>query len=230
MGLNLLSISDWQAIWLTIKLATIVTVILLCISIPLAWWLARGKSIIKNIVSALTVLPLVLPPTVIGFYFLLAMGSNGFLGEASKWLGWGTLAFSFWGLVIASVFYSLPFVVQPIKTAYEGISERPIEVASIAGAKPFDIFITVVLPLAKPGIISGAILGFIHTVGEFGVVLMIGGSIPQETKVVSVQIYEHVEALNYASAHTLSLIMIIFSFCVLVLLQSLQRKSRIGIF
>ncbi len=230
MELNLLSITDWQAIWLTLKLATVVTVILLFISIPLAWWLSRDKTLLKNIVSSLTALPLVLPPTVIGFYFLLAMGSNGILGEGFKWLGWGTLAFSFWGLVVASAFYSLPFVVQPIKTAFESVGDRPIEVAAIAGAKPLDIFITVVLPLARPGIISGAILGFVHTIGEFGVVLMIGGSIPNETKVVSVQIYEHVEALNYTSAHTLSLMMITFSFCILVWLQSLQKKSRIELF
>ena len=230
MELISLSTADWQAIWLTIKLAGLVTILLLIISIPLAWWLARKKSLFKGVIGAITTLPLVLPPTVIGFYFLLAMGANGLIGEVTRWLGWGTLAFSFWGLVIASVAYSLPFVLQPIKTSFESISERPLEVAAIAGANPLDVFLTVALPLARPGIITGSILGFVHTIGEFGVVLMIGGCIPAETKVVSIQIYEHVESLNYSAAHQLSVIMVIFSFVVLVWLQSRQNNKRLGLF
>lgn len=222
----MLSASDWQALWVTIKLATLTTVILLLISIPLAWWLARENSVIKRCISALVTLPLVLPPTVIGFYFLLLMGSNGLLGKLSMWVGYGTLAFSFTGLVIASVIYSLPFVVYPIKSSFEAIDERPLEVAAISGASPLDVFLSVVIPLAKPGIISAAILGFIHTVGEFGVVLMIGGSIPGETRVISVQIYDHVEVLDYFSAHKLSLLMVLFSFGALLALQVLSRTNR----
>jgi molybdate transport system permease protein len=171
-------------------------------------------------------LPLVLPPTVLGFYLLLAMGPNGAIGQFTQSLGLGTLPFTFWGLVVASMVYSLPFVVQPIQNAIEAIGNRPIEAAATLGAGPIDRFFTVVLPLAKPGFMTATILGFAHTVGEFGIVLMIGGSIPGETRVVSVQIYDHVESLEYAQAHALSGVMIIFSFVVLLLLYTFQRKGK----
>ncbi|MFD1620639.1 molybdate ABC transporter permease subunit [Thalassotalea marina] len=219
-----LSAHDWGAIGLTIKLATTVTVLLMLIGTPIAWWLANTQSRFKGVIGAVVALPLVLPPTVIGFYVLIAMGPSGFIGQLTNWLGIGTLAFSFWGLVIASMFYSLPFVVQPIQNAMEAIGRRPLEAAATLRASPLDQFFTVVLPLAKPGFISAMILGFAHTVGEFGVVLMIGGNIPGETQVVSVQIYEHVEALDYAQAHKLSFLMIAFSFVVLLSLYSFQGR------
>lgn len=220
-----LSAQDWDAIWLTLQLASVVTVILLLIGTPLAWWLARSKAGWKGAVSALVALPLVLPPSVIGFYFLLALGPSGPIGQLSENLGLGSLAFSFQGLVIASVFYSLPFVVQPIQNAIEALGNRPLEVAATLRAGPVDSFLHVVLPLARPGFLSAAILGFAHTVGEFGVILMIGGNIPGETQVVSVRIYEHVEALAYPQAHSLAGIMLLFSFVVLVLVYSINRRS-----
>ena len=218
--------ADLQAIWVTLKLATLVTGILLVIGTPLAWWLANTRSRWKSMVSAIVALPLVLPPTVLGFYFLLAMGPNGPIGQLTSTLGLGTLPFTFPGLVVASVIYSLPFVVQPVHNAIEGLGPRPAEVAATLRAGPLDTFFTVVLPLAKPGFISAAMLGFAHTVGEFGVVLMIGGNIPGVTQVISVQIYDHVEALDYARAHTLSLTMVIFSLVVLTLLYSLNRRAK----
>ncbi len=217
--------ADIAAIWLTLKLASTVTVLLLIIGTPIAWWLAKTQSWLKGPVGAVVALPLVLPPTVLGFYLLLAMGPNGFIGQLTENLGWGLLPFTFWGLVVASVFYSLPFVVQPIQNAIESLGDRPLEVAATLRAGPFDSFFTVVLPLAKSGFITAAILGFAHTVGEFGVVLMIGGNIPGETRVVSVQIYDHVEALEYAQAHALSGVMIAFSFFVLLGLYGFQRKQ-----
>jgi molybdate transport system permease protein len=223
----MLSASDLEAIWLTFKVATTVTVILLLIGTPIAWWLARTRSRLKGPISAIVALPLVLPPTVLGFYLLIAMGPNGFIGQLTQELGIGTLPFTFWGLIVASVFYSLPFVVQPIQNAIEAIGERPLEVAATLRAGSWDRFFTVVLPLAKPGFITAAILGFTHTVGEFGVVLMIGGNIPGQTRVVSVQIYDHVEALEYDQAHKLAAIMIIFSFLVLLSLYSFQRKNTL---
>jgi molybdate transport system permease protein len=223
----MLSASDLEAIWLTFKVATTVTVILLLIGTPIAWWLARTHSRLKGPISAIVALPLVLPPTVLGFYLLIAMGPNGFIGQLTQELGIGTLPFTFWGLIVASVFYSLPFVVQPIQNAIEAIGERPLEVAATLRAGSLDRFFTIVLPLAKPGFITAAILGFTHTVGEFGVVLMIGGNIPGQTRVVSVQIYDHVEALEYDQAHKLAAIMIIFSFLVLLSLYSFQRKNTL---
>ncbi|MGO2356624.1 MAG: molybdate ABC transporter permease subunit [Marinomonas foliarum] len=223
----MLSASDLEAIGLTFKVATTVTVILLLIGTPIAWWLARTRSRLKGPISAIVALPLVLPPTVLGFYLLIAMGPNGFIGQLTQELGIGTLPFTFWGLIVASVFYSLPFVVQPIQNAIEAIGERPLEVAATLRAGSWDRFFTVVLPLAKPGFITAAILGFTHTVGEFGVVLMIGGNIPGQTRVVSVQIYDHVEALEYDQAHKLAAIMIIFSFVVLLSLYSFQRKNTL---
>lgn len=217
---------DLAAIWLTIKLATTVTALLLIIGTPIAWWLARTQSALKGVVGAVVALPLVLPPTVIGFYLLLAMGPNGPLGKLTEALGMGTLPFTFPGLVIASVFYSLPFVVQPIQNAFEAIGDRPLEVAATLRASPWDAFWSVAVPLAKPGFLSGAILGFAHTVGEFGIVLMIGGNIPEKTRVVSVQIYDHVEALEYTQAHWLSGGMMLFSFLILIGLYTFNTKRQ----
>ncbi|WP_293751527.1 molybdate ABC transporter permease subunit [uncultured Paraglaciecola sp.] len=221
-----LSDADIATILLTLRLATTVTILLLIMATPLAWWLARTQSWFKGPISAIVALPLVLPPTVLGFYLLLAMGPNGAIGQFTQALGLGTLPFTFWGLVVASMVYSLPFVVQPIQNAIEAIGNRPIEAAATLGAGPIDRFFTVVLPLAKPGFMTATILGFAHTVGEFGIVLMIGGSIPSETRVVSVQIYDHVEALEYAQAHVLSGVMIGFSFLVLLALYTFQRKRK----
>ncbi|HEY7772288.1 MAG TPA: molybdate ABC transporter permease subunit [Marinagarivorans sp.] len=221
--------ADIGAIWLTLRLATTVTLILLLLGTPLAWWLARTSSWLKGPIAALVALPLVLPPTVLGFYLLLVMGPSGPVGQMTEALGLGLLPFTFWGLVVASVFYSLPFVVQPIQNAMEAIGDRPLEVAATLGAGPWDRFFSVVLPLAKPGFVTAAVLGFAHTVGEFGVVLMIGGNIPDETRVVSVQMYDHVEALEYTQAHYLAGAMVIFSFVVLLSLYGFQRHSRIGL-
>lgn len=221
-----LSDGDMATIWLTLRLASTVTILLLILATPLAWWLARTNSWFKGPLSAIVALPLVLPPTVLGFYLLLAMGPNGAIGQFTQALGLGTLPFTFWGLVVASMVYSMPFVVQPIQNAIEAIGNRPLEAAATLGAGPIDRFFTVVLPLAKPGFITATILGFAHTVGEFGIVLMIGGSIPGETRVVSVQIYDHVEALEYAQAHALSGVMIVFSFLVLLMLYTFQRKRK----
>ncbi|HET6718940.1 MAG TPA: molybdate ABC transporter permease subunit, partial [Rhodocyclaceae bacterium] len=214
--------SDLAAVWLTVKLATVTTVLLLLIGTPIAWWLARTASRWKPVIGAVVALPIVLPPTVIGFYLLLTLGPNGPIGQLTQWAGIGLLPFSFAGLVVASVFYSLPFVVQPIQNAFEAIGERPLEVAATLRAGPWDTFFAVVLPLARPGFLTAAILGFAHTVGEFGVVLMIGGNIPDQTRVVSVQIYDHVEALEYTSAHWLSGGMLVFSFVVLLALYTLN--------
>lgn len=224
----MLDASDFAAIWLTLKLATVVTLLLLLFGTPLAWWLARTRSRARRIVGALVALPLVLPPTVIGFYLLLAMGPSGPLGQLTGALGLGTLAFTFTGLVIASVFYSLPFVVQPLQNAFEAIGERPLEVAATLRAGPWDTFWSVVVPLARPGFVTGAILGFAHTIGEFGVVLMIGGNIPDKTRVVSTQIYDHVEAMEYAQAHWLAGGMLVFSFVVLLTLYTLYPQSMRG--
>ncbi len=217
------SAADLQAIWLTLRLAAIVTLLLLLIGTPIAWWLCRTRCRWKGVISAIIALPLVLPPTVLGFYLLLAMGPNGPVGQLTQALGIGTLPFTFWGLVVASVFYSLPFVVQPIQNAMEAVGERPLEVAATLGASPRDTFFNVVLPLARPGFITAAILGFTHTLGEFGVVLMIGGNIPGATRVISVQIYDHVEAMDYAQAHWLAATMVLFSFAVLAVLYSRKR-------
>lgn len=223
-----LSSGDLSAILLTIKLATTVTIILLIVGTPIAWWLARTRSWLKGPVSAVVALPLVLPPTVLGFYFLIILGPNGPVGQLTESLGLGLLPFTFWGLVIASVFYSMPFVVQPIQNSMEALGERPLEVAATLRAGPLDRFFSVVLPLSKNGFITAIILGFAHTVGEFGVVLMIGGNIPEVTQVVSVQIYDHVEALEYTEAHWLAGCMIVFSFAVLVTLYSFNRQSNNG--
>jgi molybdate transport system permease protein len=222
----MLSPADLGAIWLTLKLASVTTAILLLIGTPIAWWLARTRSWWKGPVGAVVALPIVLPPTVLGFYLLLLMGPNGPVGQFTQWAGIGLLPFTFTGLVIASVFYSMPFVVQPIQNAFEAIGERPLEVAATLRAKPLDAFFTVAVPLAKPGFLTATILGFAHTVGEFGVVLMIGGNIPDKTRVISVQIYDHVEALEYTQAHWLSAGMVIFSFLVLLALYTLNPTGK----
>jgi molybdate transport system permease protein len=217
---------DLAAIVLTLKLASVTTLLLLLIGTPIAWWLARTRSAWKGAVGAVVALPIVLPPTVIGFYLLVAMGPNGPVGQLTQSLGLGVLPFTFAGLVVASVFYSLPFVVQPIQNAFEAIGERPLEAAATLRASPLDTFFSVVLPLARPGYLTASVLGFAHTVGEFGVVLMIGGNIPDKTRVVSVQIYDHVEALEYAQAHWLAAGMVAFSFVVLLLLYTLNPSGR----
>jgi molybdate transport system permease protein len=222
----MLSATDWSAIRLTLELASVTTLLLLVIGTPIAWWLARTRSAWKGAVGAVVALPIVLPPTVIGFYLLVAMGPNGPVGQLTQSLGLGVLPFTFSGLVVASVFYSLPFVVQPIQNAFEAIGERPLEVAATLRASPIDTFSSVVLPLARPGYLTAGVLGFAHTVGEFGVVLMIGGNIPDQTRVVSVQIYDHVEALEYAQAHWLAAGMVAFSFVVLLLLYTLNPSGR----
>lgn len=222
----MLSDSDLEALWLTARLAGIVTLILFLIGTPIAWWLARSRSWWKGPVGAVVALPLVLPPSVLGFYLLLAMGPDGPLGHFTQALGLGLLPFTFQGLVVASVFYSLPFMVQPLQTAFEAVGDRPLEVAATLRASPLDAFFTVAVPLAAPGFFTAAILTFAHTVGEFGVVLMIGGNIPGITRVVSVQIYDHVEALDYLSAHRLAGVMLIFSFVVLLASYAWRPNSN----
>ena len=215
-----------SAVWLTIKLAGLTTLILLLLGTPLAWWLARNRSWAKSAVNALVALPIVLPPTVIGFYLLVTLGPRGPVGQAMVSMGLDTLPFTFAGLVVGSVIYSLPFVVQPLQNAFEAIGERPLEVAATLRASPWDTFFSVVLPLAKPGYLTATVMGFAHTVGEFGVVLMLGGNIPDKTRVISVQIYDHVEALEYAQAHWLSAGMMVFSFVVLLTLYVVNSRSR----
>ncbi|MES2324134.1 MAG: molybdate ABC transporter permease subunit [Pseudomonadota bacterium] len=217
---------DWGAVWLTLKLASIVTVLLILLGTPVAWWLAHTRSRLKPAVGALVALPLILPPTVLGFYLLVTMGPNGPVGHLTQALGIGLLPFTFPGLVIGSLFYSLPFVVQPLQNAFEAIGPRPLEVAATLRASPLDTFFSVVLPLAKPGFITAATLGFAHTIGEFGVVLMIGGNIPQQTRVVSVQIYGHVEALEYTQAHWLAGGMLLLSFAALLLLYTFNPTRK----
>ena len=220
--------NDLGAIWLTLKLASVTTILLLLIGTPIAWWLARTRSKLKGVLGAIVALPLILPPTVLGFYLLLAMGPDGPVGQFTVALGIGLLPFTFWGLVIGSVFYSLPFMVQPLQSAFEAIGERPLEVAATLRASPLDAFFTVAVPLARPGFLTASILTFAHTVGEFGVVLMIGGNIPGVTRVASVQIYDHVEALEYLQAHRLSAVMLVFSFLVLLALYAWRPQVRKG--
>ncbi len=214
--MHMLAPTDMQAVWLTLKLASVTTVILLLIATPLAWWLAYSRRWYKGLAAALVALPLVLPPTVLGFYLLLLLGPQGMVGELTRALGIGTLPFTFSGLVVGSVLFSLPFAVQPIQNAFEAIGKRPLEVAATLRATPWDRFLSVALPLARPGFLTAVILAFAHTVGEFGVVLMLGGSIPGETQVLSVAIYTHVEAMEYTAAHWLAGGMVLFSFLVLV--------------
>ena len=215
----------WQAIALTLQLAALTTALLLLIATPLAWWLSQTRSAWRTPISALVTLPLVLPPTVLGFYILVLLGPHGAVGQLTQALGLGVLSFSFTGLLIGSIVFSLPFAVQPIQYAFEAMGQRPMEVAATLRAKPMDAFFTVALPMAKPGLLTATVLSFAHTVGEFGVVLMIGGNIPGETRVVSTQIYGHVEAMEYAPAHWLAAGMLVFSFAVLVALARLKRRS-----
>ena len=223
-----LTASDLQAIVLTLQVATLTTVILAVIGTPLAWWLARTRSGLKSVLTALVAMPIVLPPSVLGFYLLVLMGPNGPVGQWTQALGIGLLPFTFWGLVIASVFYSMPFMVQPLQTAFEAVGDRPLEVAATLRASPLDAFFTVAVPLAAPGFLTASILTFAHTVGEFGVVLMIGGNLPGVTRVASVQIYDHVEALEYMQAHRLAAVMLIFSFLVLLALYAWRPNPKKG--
>ena len=225
MNTPLIGPDDWAAIRLTLQLASVTTVLLLVLCTPLAWWLAHTRSRWRGPVGAVVALPLVLPPTVIGFYLLVSMGPGGAIGQLTEALGLGRLPFTFPGLVVGSLVYSLPFAVQPLQRAFEALGRRPLEVAATLGASPLDRFFSVALPLARPGFVTAAILSFAHTVGEFGVVLMLGGTIPGVTRVVSVQIYDHVEALEYAQAHWLAGGMVAFSFIVLMLLHWLQPRG-----
>ncbi len=221
----MISADAWQAIGLTIQLATLTTVILLVIATPLAWWLSQTESRWRAPIGALVTLPLVLPPTVLGFYILVLLGPQGWIGMLTQSLGIGLLSFSFTGLLIGSVIFSLPFAVQPIQYAFEAIGKRPMEVAATLGATPLDTFFNVALPLAKPGLLTATVLSFAHTLGEFGVVLMIGGNIPGQTRVVSTQIFGHVEAMEYTQAHWLAAGMVAFSFVVLIALSFLKKRA-----
>jgi len=219
--------NDLAALAITLKLAALTTLILLAIGTPLAWWLARSRWRFKFIVEAVVALPLVLPPTVLGFYLLIALGPHGPIGGLMETLGGRPLAFTFTGLVIGSVFYSLPFVVQPLQSAFTTIGGRPLEVAATLRASPLDRFFTVAVPLARSGFLTAAVLGFAHTLGEFGVVLMIGGNIPGVTQVLSIAIYDHVEALEYSQAHWLSGALLLFSFLMLTVVYLLNRRFSV---
>jgi len=222
-------IPDLGPFWLTLKLATITTIILLVIGTPIAWWLAFTRSRIKVVVEALTALPLVLPPTVLGFYLLIFMSPNSAIGGFWVSMTGSTLAFSFLGLVVASVFYSMPFMVQPLQTAFEAVGREPLEAAASLRASPLDAFFSVASPLAFRGFITATVLSFAHTIGEFGVVLMVGGNISGRTKVISIAIYEHVETINYSDAHVLSAILLLFSFSVLLFVFIMNRRFPVGI-
>ena len=217
--------SAWPALALTLRLAAATTVLLLALGTPLAWWLARSNSRWREPISALVTLPLVLPPSVLGFYVLVALGPHGPLGQLTQWLGWGTLSFTFTGLVLGSIVYSLPFAVQPLQAAFAEMGPRPMEVAMTLGAKPLNAFLTVALPQARHGLITAAVLSFAHTLGEFGVVLMVGGNIPGQTRVLSTLIYGHVEAMEYAQAHVLAGGMAVFAFAALMGLAWLNRRK-----
>ena len=223
----MLNEADLTALALTLKLAFVSTLILLLLGTPLAWWLARTRWKFKFVPEAIVALPLVLPPTVLGFYLLLMLGPNGPVGGLMEAAGGRPLAFTFTGLVIGSIIYSMPFVVQPLQDAFNAIGRRPMEVAATLGASPVDRFFTVAVPLARPGFFTAAVLGFAHTIGEFGVVLMIGGNIPGETRVASIAIYDHVEGLEYAHAHWLSATLLVLSFLMLIAVYGLNRRFRL---
>jgi molybdate transport system permease protein len=224
----MLDAADISALWLTFQVASLSTLLMLMLGTPLAWWLTRTTSRWKGVCNALVALPLVLPPSVLGFYLLVLMGPHGPIGQLTTQLGLGTLPFTFGGLVVASVLYSLPFVVQPLQAAFAAIGDRPLEAAATLRAGPLDTFFSVVVPLARPGFLTATILGFAHTVGEFGVVLMVGGNIPDKTRVVSVQIYNHVEALEYGQAHWLAGGLLAFSFSVLLLMYSVLKTHPVA--
>jgi molybdate transport system permease protein len=222
----LLTAPDIQALGLTLRLATTVTLLLLVLGLPLAWWLAHTRSRWRRPIAAVVALPLVLPPTVLGFYLLMLLGPNGAVGRLMATLGLAALPFTFQGLVVASMLYSLPFVVQPLHNAFEAVGRRPLEVAATLGAGPFDRFLHVALPLALPGVVTAAVLGFAHTVGEFGVVLMIGGNIPGQTRVLSMRIYDHVQAGEYHQANVLSLCLLAVSFAALLAMSLLRTRRQ----
>jgi len=223
----MLSEADLTALWITLKLAGVTTAVLLLIGTPLAWWLARTRCRCRFVIEAMVALPLVLPPTVLGFYLLIALGPHGPIGGLMESLGLPPLAFSFSGLVIGSVFYSLPFVVQPLQSAFAAIGDRAMDVAATLRASPLDRFFSVAMPLARPGFLTAVVLGFAHTLGEFGVVLMIGGNIPGQTQVLSIAIYDHVETLQYAQAHLLAGGLLAFSFVILLLVYVLNRRFAV---
>jgi molybdate transport system permease protein len=225
----LLNPEDLTTLWLTFQVASLTTAILLLLGTPIAWWLARTASQWKGFWSALIAMPLVLPPSVLGFYLLILMSPHGVLGKLTQALGMGTLPFTFSGLIVASVLYSLPFVVQPLQNTFSALGNAPLEAAATLRASPLDTFWNVVLPLSRHGFLTAAILGFTHTIGEFGVVLMVGGNIPDKTRVVSVQIYNHVEALEYTQAHSLAGLLLAFSFLVLLLLYSIPAFNPVMI-
>jgi len=224
----IISEQDLTALWVTIKLASVSTFVLLIIGTPIAWWLSRSQWRFKFIIEAIIALPLILPPTVLGFYLLISLGPNGPIGGLVSLLGVAPLAFTFTGLVIGSVFYSMPFVVQPLQNAFTSIGSRPLEVAATLRASPLDRFFTIVIPMAKPGFITASVLGFAHTLGEFGVVLMIGGNIPGSTQVASIAIYDHVEALEYGQAHWLAGSLLLLSFLLLVVVYGANRRYTVA--
>ncbi len=224
----ILAEQDLTALWVTLKLASISTLILIVIGTPVAWWLARSRWRYKAVVEAVIALPLILPPTVLGFYLLLALGPDGPIGKIVDFFGGSPLAFSFSGLVIGSVFYSLPFVVQPIQNGFSSLGQRPLEVAATLGASPIDQFFTVAIPMAKSSFITAGVLGFAHTLGEFGVVLMIGGNIPGSTQVASIAIYDHVETLEYAQAHVLAGCLLLLSFVMLLVVYGANRRYSVA--
>jgi molybdate transport system permease protein len=222
-----LSTADWQAIEVTLRLCFFTTLILLVIATPLAWWLSRERSTARVIVQAIVALPLVLPPTVLGFYLLMTLGPRGVVGGTLESMGLSHLAFSFEGILLASVLYSMPFAVQPLLESFNNLGRRPVDVAASLGAGVIDRFFTVILPMCKGGFVVAATLSFAHTVGEFGVIVMLGGSIPGETKVLSVLIYDHAESMNYAAAHKLSAMLLVFSFLVLFVVYSINRRFHV---
>lgn len=219
---------DWQALFLTVKLASATTIILLLLGVPLAWWLSRSEGKVRHVVESIVALPLVLPPTVLGFYLLILLAPHGPFSGLYDAFGVTSLAFSFTGLLIGSCVYSLPFVVQPLQTGFASINRQTLEMAETLGAESLDRFMTIVLPQAKGGVIAATVLGFAHTLGEFGVVLMIGGNIPGETQVLSIAIYEHVESLQYAKAHLISAILLATSFLLMLALFTFTRRGVVG--
>lgn len=224
----ILNEQDLIALFVTLKLASISTIVLLLIGTPIAWWLSHSRWRYKYFVEAIIALPLILPPTVLGFYLLVSLGPNGPIGGLLSALSGESLAFTFTGLVIGSVVYSMPFVIQPLQNAFSAIGQRPLEVAATLGASPIDRFFSIAIPMARPGFITATVLGFAHTLGEFGVVLMIGGNIPGSTQVVSISIYDHVEALEYGQAHALSASLLLFSFVLLLIVYGANRRFSVA--